>query len=818
MSRRSRQRRRMLLLLLLGLFCVAGLFFLGRHGHDPNALQSVGKLQPPSALHPLGTDQLSRDFAARLLQAGGHSILTALLIVGLGSFLGFALALGRLSHGFWPQVLAALNDLLLAMPALLLAMVSTAIYGNHLGQLVLALGLAFAPSFARVLGSAIMQIRSQQFFRRLELLGARRWQLIWREMLPLLLSPFFAALSLGLMNALLAEAALSYLGLGLPPSMPSWGSLLKEAQAYVFSAPRLAILPGLAITLTGLAFYLLATYLSEFFSGEQARPRFELRREKPLPARPALEEASSLLSVRQLSLQLPGASEALLKEVQLELRAGDCLGILGDSGSGKTLTALTISGLAPAACQYPSGEIIFKGQKTEAADLATRRRELGKSISLVFQDPLTALNPLRRVGRQIEDSLLLNRPEMSAEERREAVAAELRACGLDPQEVYRKFPHQLSGGMRQRALIALALINQPELLIADEATTALDLPLEHSILELLSSRRRAHGLALIFISHELRALAQVADRIVKLEEGRLIPFGQEQIEATLAMPRCPEASSVPSPSDTALLLRHVWLHYADEAAKFDALRDIDLRLGRGEVLGLLGASGSGKTSLLRLVMGEMSPSSGEIIYHPAGQAAITVRPSQPLSASERRRLGLQMVFQDPYASLHPRQNLVENVYASLLAQKRFHELRQTQREDWARARAMLDRVGIPKTLFEARPAELSGGQRQRVAIAAACVTEPSILLADEAVSALDRRNRDNILRLILTLKRELNFACLFISHEPEDLACIADRIALLDQGEIVEIQDQDQFFQAPQSELGRELVKLTHVLPKSKDA
>lgn len=804
---------KVILALILALILVFTLYYAARHGYPADQLQPVGKLAAPSSAHPFGTDNLSRDYAARVLIAGKNSVITAILVVGIGATLGFCLALAQIANRRLATILYGLSDLLMALPALLMALLATAIYGNSLWQLAIALGLAFAPSFARVLGAAILQIRSKQYFRRLELLGAGKIQLIFRELLPLLAAPFFAALSIGLVNALLAEASLSFLGLGLPASMPSWGSLLKEAQGQIFSTARLALIPGTAICLTGLVFYLLSSAIADFLNLSNSPQAKDKVVHRPLKPRDVKPNPDAIISVHNLSLQLGKEGPLLLEDFNLELNKGECLGLLGPSGSGKSLASLTIAGLAPEICHYPSGKIRILGKETMAKDLKSRRKFLGNSISLIFQDPQTAFNPLKRVGTQIGKSLKLNQKELSAAEIKQLVLAELDACGLDAEKVYRAYPHQLSGGMRQRALIALALVSRPQVVIADEATSSLDLILENEILNLLKRRQAEDGLSLIFISHDLRAILEISDRVARLENGTLREVERSELLEELTelrrntpLPEIKRSPALNCPCNFAVKLENLWLHYADEKAQIDALREINLEIAKTEILGLLGVSGSGKTSLLRILTGELMPSSGEVHYCLDSGENLIIDSETSLNKRQRRELGLQVVFQDPYSSLHPKHNLLENLYSSLKAIGVFNSLGKNSSRELAIE--ILHRVGISKELYQRYPSELSGGQRQRVAIAAACITRPKILLADEAVSSLDPKTKKEILKLLLELKAELGFTAVFISHEPEDLVQIADRIALISAGTLVELSNTRDFFRGPESELGQELLKI----------
>ncbi len=894
-------------------------------GHDPDTLFDAGKIAPPSATHYFGTDHLSRDLGARLLLGAYNTVITAGLVVAIGAFLGFILAIlsGYLNKP-WTDVFLSVNDILLAFPAVLLALLTTALFGNGLAQLVIALGLAFAPSFARVLRSAILTVKDKAFIRRLNLLGAPKAKILVSEIIPLLGMPFWAAVGLAFMNAMLAEASLSYLGLGLPPSRPSWGSLLKEAQAYMFQTPRLALLPGFCLSVAGLAAYLFFSSLGsdeelkdvtelnpdgskkyrrgQFLSEEALQQQIREQNAQPADIKKIPQnivrtpQQPPLLKVDRLALGFAPDYRRVLHEVSFEIGERECLGILGESGCGKTVTALTIAALLPPTAKILDGKLCFEGKELADPGAPERRDMLGRDIALIFQDPLSALNPLKRIETQLMESLNVH-TDLDKDEKLRRVHAELAACGLDPEQVGKLYPHQLSGGMRQRAMIALALINKPKLLIADEPTTALDLALEDEILSLLKRRQREENLSLLFISHDMRALEKVSDRILVLYGGEVMEQGdsaeffreprhpyskalfaarpryekhdeplpclegrapsskeiaQKNLRAACVFcTRCPcafapcftsappwvdldgtavhchlyrgatkatkirscqedlaaalagvagEQIAPPVISDEPVLtIRDLWLRYDDEKEDKDALSNLNLDLYGGEILGLLGESGAGKSSLTRILTGEILPSHGTV------RIFDTVTSERRLSQAERRKLKMQMVFQDPYASLHPRKTLLQNVLTPL----QMLEGKTDVPGQVAKAKRLLERVGIPESMQQRYPLSLSGGQRQRVAIAAALITEPQILLADEAVSALDLSIQAQMIHLLLELQRELAFSCLFITHDVDVLAYLADRIAVLSQGTIIENKEKGAFFKAPETEFARQLIAIS---------
>ena len=504
-----------------------------------------------------------------------------------------------------------------------------------------------------------------------------------------------------------------------------------------------------------------------------------------------------LLAVDKLSVSF--GARRVVEEASFTLSAGETLALVGESGSGKSLTALSLLQLLPpgAAC---AGTVVLNGQSVLDARPEALRTVRGNTAGIVFQEPMTSLNPLHSIGRQVAEAVALHgrRPD------RAAVAALLRRVGFpDAEHRLQAFPHQLSGGQRQRVMIAMALANDPKLLIADEPTTALDVTIQAQILDLLAREKAARGLALLLISHDLNVVRRVADRVCVMRNGCIVETGQ--VEDVFRAPRHPytralsaaEPSGRPGPVPAAAatvaeaqdlrvvfpvrrgLLRRV-------VGEVRAVDGVSLLVREGETLGLVGESGSGK-STVGLALLRMQDAGGRVAF--AGQD-ITRWPQSRLRPLRR---AMQIVFQDPYGSLSPRMSMGEIVAEGL----RVHEPRLSSRERAARVAAALEEVGLPADAAGRYPHEFSGGQRQRVAIARAVVLTPRLLVLDEPTSALDRSVQSQIVDLLRALQARHGLAFLFISHDLAVVRALAHRVAVLRAGRVVEEGPADALFASP---------------------
>ncbi len=519
----------------------------------------------------------------------------------------------------------------------------------------------------------------------------------------------------------------------------------------------------------------------------------------------ATRDATPVLAVAGLEVRSHGQGPALVGPLAFELFPGECLGLIGESGSGKSLTALSLLDLLPPGLQA-RGTLRVDGGAPLAVGGAVQRALRGRTLAWMPQDPLASLHPLRRVGAQLAESLRALRGLSGTAAARESRALFAQLELPDPEVLLQRYPHQLSGGQRQRVLLAIALAGNPRLLIADEPTSALDPRLAEELLALLQGLRRERGLALLLVSHDLPLVARHADRLAILQGGQLVETGPTA--PLLAAPRHEAtrgllaAEHLPAPQAQALgeeLLRTdgLTLHYP--RATQAAVAGADLALHAGECLALLGESGSGKSSLgralLRLFRGRMD---GRITI--AGEDLMASR--GPALRRLRGRIGL--VFQDPYASLDPRMRVADIVAEPL----RIHGIGDAASR---RARVLqgLAEVGLGAEAMNRYPHQFSGGQRQRIAIARALARDPALVVCDEAVSALDARHRAEVLALLAGLKRDRGLALLFITHDLAAARALADRIAVMAAGRIVEQGPAVELLGGARTPLARRLLGLS---------
>lgn len=482
--------------------------------------------------------------------------------------------------------------------------------------------------------------------------------------------------------------------------------------------------------------------------------------------------------------------QEVVKNITFSMGDGEILGIVGESGSGKTMTALTIAGLLKQHAQLESGAVYFArktGKEEELFSVSEQemRTLQGNEISMIFQEPMTALNPTMKIGAQVEESLRLH-TDLSKEERRERVLKALEDVELDnPKELVEKYPHELSGGMRQRVMIASAIVCRPKLLIADEPTTALDVHTQESILKLLKKLNRKYEMGILFISHNLRVVNMLCERVLVMKDGEIVEEGQteeiflhpkhdytkaliaaipgrvsgddENGEVGKLVEMIPsEGTKSEEPRNKVLELRHVNAFYKEGKGKRQVLKDVSFTLYEGEIVGLVGESGSGKSTLCKSILGLLKEYKGDVIHY-------TKRP--------------QMVFQDPYASLNPKRTIGKILEEPLRIRKEgTKENRRKQAED------MLERVHLPREIYDRYPRELSGGQRQRVSIALALMTGTRFILADEALSALDVTVQAQMIQLLKELQKEEKLTYLFVSHDLDVVRMICDRVLVLEDG------------------------------------
>ena len=519
---------------------------------------------------------------------------------------------------------------------------------------------------------------------------------------------------------------------------------------------------------------------------------------------------STLLEIRDLvvSVVQDGRDTPVVKGVSYAVHANEILCVVGESGSGKSVTAHALMGLLPEGeLRVGSGSIRYRDRELVGLSRKDWYGLRGKSFGMVFQEPMTALNPVMRVGRQV-DEVLERHTDLSAGARRSRVLALFRDVMLpDPEQLIDAYPFQLSGGQRQRVVIAMALAMEPDILIADEPTTALDVTTQAQILALIKDIQARMGIGVIFITHDFGVVAEIADRIVVMRHGAVVEQGpaadilnRPQAAYTrqliAAVPHKPEgkAAALPAPSLMTVDKLGKTFH-SSSGRQVDALKDISLTIRQGETLGLVGESGSGKSTLGRTLVGLIRPDRGSVKI--GGQELVGLTPAQ---WREYRRQ-IQMVFQDPYASLNPRHRIVDAVAQGPIA---FGEKRAKALAD---ARELLELVGLGGDAGDRYPHQFSGGQRQRVGIARALALRPRLLVADEAVSALDVSIQAQVLDLLKTVSGQFDLSILFITHDLRVAAQICDRIAVMRQGELVEVGRATDVFYRPRHEYTRRLIE-----------
>ena len=555
----------------------------------------------------------------------------------------------------------------------------------------------------------------------------------------------------------------------------------------------------------------------------------------------------------RIGFTIHGFARDVVKGVDFRIPAGKTVALVGESGSGKSVISQAIMGLLPRAGAITGGSILFRDPQTPDAviDIATLPAEgkeirdlRGGRIGMIFQEPMSSLSPVHTIGNQIEEALQLHRP-MPKPQARELIEAMLKRVGFkDPARAYDFYSFELSGGLRQRAMLAMALICQPALLIADEPTTALDVTIQAQVLDLMRDLQAEMGMAILLITHDLGVVANMADEVVVIYHGEIMESGTAEdifrrpqhpyLKALLkasphfdmqegerlvalreARPRVPAAPKAPAPPQNRdqqaplLAVRNVHKSYTTHSSRFfgkgtsstvHAVNDVSFDIERGECLGLVGESGCGKTTLSKVIMRAVTPDSGEIRFDD-GKDCVDILSLQGEDL-RRFRPRLQMIFQDPVSSLSPRMTVMNILREPLVIHERGDGAGQM-----ARVKALMDDVGLDQRFLSRYPHSFSGGQRQRIGIARALALDPELIICDEPVSALDVSVQAQILNLLKDLQAERGLTFLFISHNLAVVNYMADRIAVMANGRIVELAPRHTLFTAPVHPYTKALLK-----------
>ncbi|MEE4198481.1 MAG: ABC transporter ATP-binding protein [Bacteroidales bacterium] len=552
----------------------------------------------------------------------------------------------------------------------------------------------------------------------------------------------------------------------------------------------------------------------------------------------------NLLEAHHLNVSFAdqGSEVKVVDNVSFKLAGGETLGIVGESGSGKSLTALSLLNLQPVSASV-SGEVYFleNQEQTNLFSLTSKQwlSFRGKKIAMIFQEPMTSLNPTMKCGKQVEEVLLVH-TDLSSPKRKKRVLELFEEVQLPhPERVFQSYPHELSGGQKQRVMIAMAIALKPSVLIADEPTTALDVTVQKAIIDLLKDIQKRYGISIIFISHDLGVIAQIAHQVLVMYQGKVVEHGP--VKRVLGIPEepytqglisCrpvpgftgerlptladfmqtnnrqqfvdkPETKKSFTPSPVVLSVKGLTKRFVTRVNFLGQVRDslpaiqnIQFQVYQGETLGLVGESGCGKTTLGRIIAQLLDYNSGLIEYHGKSLKALT---RKELKAFRRK---VQIIFQDPYSSLNPKITVGEAIAEPLSV----HRLTKTSRERKQRVVELLKQVKLKAEDYSKYPHEFSGGQRQRVVIARALALNPEFLICDESVSALDVSVQAEILNLLNDLKRKYRLTYIFISHDLSVVKYMSDRIMVMKDGQRIELNNADEVYFSPSSEYTRKLI------------
>jgi ABC-type microcin C transport system duplicated ATPase subunit YejF/ABC-type microcin C transport system permease subunit YejE len=796
---------------------------------------------PPSQRNWLGTDDQARDVLARLVYGYRLSVVFGLVLTLLSSVVGIAAGAVQGYFGGWVDLaLQRFIEIWSGMPTLYLLIILASVVTPGFGWLLLLMLLFSWMTLVGVVRAEFLRARNFDYVRAARALGLPDLSIMVRHVLPNAMTAALTFLPFVTSGAVVTLTSLDFLGFGMPPGAPSLGELLKQGK----DNPQA---PWLGFT----GFFTIAFMLSLLvFIGEAVRDAFDPRRALagpgagedatsadaagapdgtaavagasafvPVEAAGVIADATvpgkALLRVVDLGVRFgtgTGAVDAV-RGVSFDVARGETLALVGESGSGKSVTALSILRLLPQPqASHPSGRIEFDGESLLDAPAEILRRIRGGRIGMVFQEPMTSLNPLHTIEHQVGESVVIHRGA-DARTARERSLELLRLVGIpEPERRLASYPHEMSGGQRQRVMIAMALANEPDLLVADEPTTAVDVTIQAQLLELLADLRERLGMAMLFITHDLGIVRRFADRVAVMRHGRIVEAGP--VARVFESPRHPYTRALlaaeprgvpaPPPADAELVSAcrdlRVWYPIRKGLMRrtVDHVRAVDgvsIEVREGETVGLVGESGSGKTTIA-LALLRLIASRGEIRFRGREVSGLRARELRPL------RREMQVVFQDPYGSLSPRLSIGQIVAEGL----RVHDLGGDEAGREERVVRALEAVEIDPAARHRYPHEFSGGQRQRVAIARALVLEPRLIVLDEPTSALDVSVQAQIVALLRRLQEEHRLAYLFISHDLRVVRAMSHRIVVLKDGRVVEQGPASEVFGAPREAYTRQLL------------
>ena len=736
-------------------------------------------LQEPSPSRPtmqnwLGTDDQGRDVLARLLYGIRISILFGLILTLISSVIGiFVGAIQGYFGGKTDLFMQRFLEIWGSLPQMFILIIVSSILLPGFWTLLIILLLFSWTGLVGVVRAEFLRGRNFEYVKAAHALGVSDKRIIVRHILPNALVASVTYIPFILSSGIVALTALDFLGFGMPAGSPSMGELVRQGKENI-TAPwfGLSAFISTAVLLICLVFV-----------GEGVRYAFDPRRKSLIKAQHRaftdLPKSNALLSVRHLSVTL--GKRPIVQNISFDIQKGETVALVGTSGSGKSLTALSVLGLVPDASLR--GSIQLNGQELIGAPLDTMRQIRGRKIALIFQEPMTALNPLHKVKKQISEVMKIHFKQAS--QKRIFELMDLVGLTQDKKRILDSYPHQLSGGQRQRVLIAMALAGEPELLIADEPTTALDVSLQKQVLDLLKELQKKLGLSILFISHDIAVVSYMTNHIYCMEHGHILPFVPKRKEPHLVHEKIYS-------DDPVLQAKGLTVSYGNLVA----LKPLNFGLYPARTLAIVGMSGSGKTSLamglLRLIPAK-------------GKAYLQGREILSLSTQKFNKIRnqIQIVFQDPFSSLNPRMTVSQIIAEGL----NVHFPKLSKEEKQKRVREALEQVDLKPYMSDRYPHQLSGGQRQRVAIARALILKPKVLILDEPTSALDARNRQLILSLLNRIRQQTKVAYLLITHDMNVVRQMADDVLVLKEGTCVEINDVRKIFAHPKDNYTKELLE-----------
>jgi peptide/nickel transport system ATP-binding protein len=836
--------------------------------------------------HVLGTDRTGNDVLWQALK----SIRTAWIIGSLTTvaMLPPALVLG-ISAGYFKgwidDVIQYVYTTLTSIPGVLLiaacVLMMQVYIDTHPGLfptaaqradlrlflLCMILGLTGWAGLCRLLRAEALKLRELEYVQAARAFGISNWRIMARHLLPNLMHIVLITVVLEFSGLVLYEAVLSYLGIGVDPSMNSFGSMIEKSRFEMSRDPMIWW------NLLAAFIFMLALVLAANLFADAVRDAFDPRSRMFRPRRfnlfngnsatqtgGAISKASSpsdqhaetaILSVQKLDVVID-TGEAWRHAVQalvLTVHRGETFALVGESGSGKSMTALALMRLLPEALRVTQGSVVLGGVDINTLSESSMRTVRGGRAGMIFQEPGTSLNPVLRVGDQLCEAIVTHTDLRGAAARSRAVQWLQRVGIPEPERRIDDYPFQFSGGQKQRIMIAIALAAEPELLIADEPTTALDVTVQAQVLSLIRDIQQEFGMAVLLITHDLAVVRDVADTVALMRDGEIVetapadqffnapkhPYARELFAAipTFAKRGQPLSPSVtkagipraliPGTSSRAvdasvkssanlgrqapaLVVEHLEIGYPirkgllrRQVGMNQAVQGVSFSLQRGETLALVGASGCGKTTVAKALLRLIDSSAAISGVARLGDQNLLTASRTEMKALRRR---IQIVFQDPFASLDPRMRVREILQEGIAALRpEWNAAEQSQRIS-----ALLARVGLPSDAADRYPHEFSGGQRQRIAIARALAVEPEVLILDEPTSALDVSVQAQILDLLTDLQKETGMAYLFITHNFGVVEYLADRVAVMEAGRVVEFGDASQVLQAPKSAVTRELL------------